>query len=314
MSYIDSKAGVTITLAVSTQHGGIAEGDKLSGIENLTGSNLNDTLSGNSGANVIVGGNGNDLLSGGGGDDTLDGGAGNDILRGGPGRDHFIGGAGFDTVDYSQNGAAITLVLNGPGSSGDAIGDTFVTSGPPIAVVRDVEKFIGTALADVLRGSEITEILDGGAGNDLLESGGGLDTLVGGVGSDTLRSNFNHSPSNETLVGGQLIGDTVVNDGATDLFVVMTQSNPTVFNLHAFGLDVIRGFEDDVDLIGVDDLASVDHTAAAMFTNLQSEATFSNGSDAGGQFLLIAFNASDDEIKVYGLSVASFSAADLFVI
>ena len=43
--------------------GGDAEGDTLATIENLTGSNLNDTLEGNGGNNVLDGGLGIDTLS-----------------------------------------------------------------------------------------------------------------------------------------------------------------------------------------------------------------------------------------------------------
>ena len=41
---------------------GDAEGDRLSGIENVTGSNGNDTIEGSDGNNVLVGGTGEDWL------------------------------------------------------------------------------------------------------------------------------------------------------------------------------------------------------------------------------------------------------------
>jgi len=51
----------------------------LTGIENLSGSNVGgDILAGNAGANVLQGWNGNDLLTGAGGKDTLTGGLGAD--------------------------------------------------------------------------------------------------------------------------------------------------------------------------------------------------------------------------------------------
>ena len=58
---------MTVNLGASTASGGDAEGDTLSGIENITGSAQADTLTGDGNANT---------LDGDGGDDTLIGGAG----------------------------------------------------------------------------------------------------------------------------------------------------------------------------------------------------------------------------------------------
>jgi Ca2+-binding RTX toxin-like protein len=53
----------------------------LTGIENLSGSQGNDSLTGNAWANTLQGWNGNDVLAGGAGKDTLAGGAGADQFR-----------------------------------------------------------------------------------------------------------------------------------------------------------------------------------------------------------------------------------------
>jgi Ca2+-binding RTX toxin-like protein len=81
-NYIDSTAGVTVNLKTGKGKGGSAEGDVLSGIENLTGSNHNDTLFGDDGKNVLYGRDGHDTLKGFGGLDTLWGGKGDDTLTG----------------------------------------------------------------------------------------------------------------------------------------------------------------------------------------------------------------------------------------
>ena len=52
----------------------------MTGIENLTGSDFDDVLLGDAGANTIDGGAGSDVLSGEGGSDVLIGGAGFDAL------------------------------------------------------------------------------------------------------------------------------------------------------------------------------------------------------------------------------------------
>ena len=83
---------VTLQLVAGTGTGGDAQGDTLSGFENLLGSSFADTLTGNLGANRLDGGAGGDTLNGGAGNDTLVGGAGVglDVLIGGAGADNFL--------------------------------------------------------------------------------------------------------------------------------------------------------------------------------------------------------------------------------
>jgi Ca2+-binding RTX toxin-like protein len=103
--YGDSTAGVGVNLATGRGVGGSAEGDTLISIENVFGSNFNDTLTGTSGANQLHGQDGNDVIKGGGGDDFLDGGTGNDILVSDIfGHSTLDGGAGDDT--FKGSGAA----------------------------------------------------------------------------------------------------------------------------------------------------------------------------------------------------------------
>ncbi len=109
--------GVTATLAnpgtTTTNNGakGSTESDTIdSTVENLVGSNGDDTLTGNDGPNTIVGAvppgtagadpgpPGNDTLNGAGGNDVLLGSTGNDTLNGGPGIDVLVAGAGNDTL------------------------------------------------------------------------------------------------------------------------------------------------------------------------------------------------------------------------
>ena len=75
--------GVALALGaagVKTTAAGISGADTVVNIENLIGSDYNDTLSGNAGVNVIHGGEGNDVLNGMGGNDVLFGGAGSDAF------------------------------------------------------------------------------------------------------------------------------------------------------------------------------------------------------------------------------------------
>lgn len=83
-AFTGATAGVTVDLNKqgSAQPTGGAGTDILVSIENLTGTNFNDTLTGNSGNNVLSGLDGKDTLTGGFGDDRLDGGLGADTMKG----------------------------------------------------------------------------------------------------------------------------------------------------------------------------------------------------------------------------------------
>jgi Ca2+-binding RTX toxin-like protein len=194
--------------------GQAGETDLLVQVENLIGSNFNDTLggAGNSldnmidgrgGDDTIAGGDGNDVLIGGLGNDSISGGNGNDLLVGGAGNDLLVGGANTDTADYSSSstGVRITilgsnlLVTQSSSSNGDAAGDQ----------IGQVENLVGSAFDDVLTADQLDATvtttdnrLDGGAGNDTLSGGAGNDTLIGGLGNDTLSG----GDGNDIVIGG----------------------------------------------------------------------------------------------------------------
>ena len=90
LSYGTTNTSVTVNLASNTASGGVANGDIISGFENLIGSEASDVLTGDSNANIIFGGYGNDTISGLGADDWLFGQAGNDTIDGGSGTDEAV--------------------------------------------------------------------------------------------------------------------------------------------------------------------------------------------------------------------------------
>lgn len=92
---------VTVNLANGSATGGNVGTDTISNIENVTGSNSNDTITGSTAANVLDGGLGTDTLYGGDGLDTLIGGSGLDTLTGGAGANSFVffSASAFSNVD-----------------------------------------------------------------------------------------------------------------------------------------------------------------------------------------------------------------------
>ncbi|MEO6214869.1 MAG: calcium-binding protein, partial [Sphingomonas sp.] len=97
-SYGDSTSDVTVSLAIVGAQLTGSGSDTLSGIENLTGSLHNDTLTGDTVANILYGGDGDDILNGGAGADTLWGSSGADTFV-------FDLGTGQDTVSDFASGS-----------------------------------------------------------------------------------------------------------------------------------------------------------------------------------------------------------------
>jgi Ca2+-binding RTX toxin-like protein len=140
--YVLSAAAVTVNLAENTATGGDAAGDRYTSVENIRGSALADTLTGDSADNI---------LNGHGGADTLN------------------GGDGLDSASYADSNAGVTVNLTTKtAAGGHAAGD----------VLNSIEGLIGSIHADVLTGNDEANRLDGGGGADSLTGGKGDDTYV----------------------------------------------------------------------------------------------------------------------------------------
>lgn len=177
LRYQGSVDGVTVDLpedgaGFQSASGGDAEGDVISGFENVQGSDAGDTITGNDDKNYIIGYAG---------DDNIAGSAGSDTIRGGEGADTLDGGADADLLQYNGSGAGITIDLRADGagfqsaSGGDAEGD----------VISGFEHVYATDHADSLTGSDDRNILYGYDGDDTIDGGDGKDALRGGNGADT---------------------------------------------------------------------------------------------------------------------------------
>jgi Ca2+-binding RTX toxin-like protein len=186
VEYADGRpSGVSVDLA--TGSGGDA-GETLSSVERVVGTDFDDTLRGDGGANAFDARGGNDVVVPGGGDDG-----------------QVMGGAGVDTIRYDDgrsSGVSVDLgSLTGvDGGAGD---------GSEQAV--GFEHVVGSDAADTLTGSAGDETLEGLGGDDHLNGAAGADTLDGGAGADTL----NGGADPDTLIGG-LGADTLIGGAGTD--------------------------------------------------------------------------------------------------
>lgn len=161
VSYANSTAGVTVSLAITTQQNTIGAGrDTIKDIENLIGSNFNDILKGNAKTN------------------TLDGGAGNDTLNGGPEADILIGGLGND-IFVIDNANGIVIENSNEGVD-------IVRSSVSYILPANVENLnlIGTSVIDGT-GNDLANVITGTTGDNILDGSIGADTLRGLAGNDT---------------------------------------------------------------------------------------------------------------------------------
>ncbi|QNM83498.1 calcium-binding protein [Sphingomonas sabuli] len=158
---IDTVDYRSATASISMVGGNVTGGagsDTLSSIENIIGSNYNDTIEGTSTDNVLRGEDGSDTIRGGLGDDILDGGEGN------------------DTVSYAGLMDGVTVDLNRSGAQD--------TGGGGVDTLSDFEDITGTFNNDTLIGDDQNNVLDGAIGDDQVLGGGGNDIIYAYLGND----------------------------------------------------------------------------------------------------------------------------------
>ncbi len=227
--YVGSVAGVAVDLEAGTSSGGDAEGDVLSGIEGVTGSDQGDQLSGSAGENQLVGGAGDDVLDGRGGDDnlvggdgadTLSGGAGDDVLFGGAGDDVFDGGAGNDIATYIGMQADYTVTVN-----------------------AESVTVAGGEGTDILQGVELLRFSDG----DLWVAG---DNTAAVIGADTY--NVDEDTSVAISLATLLANDS---DADGDALEIVSVGNPVGGTVELKASEVV--FTPDADFSG---MANFDYT------------------------------------------------------
>ncbi len=151
-NYTRSDEGVTVNLETGVNTGGDAEGDILISIENINGSNYNDSITGNHGANKLYAGKGDDLIYGG---------AGNDIMYGEEGADTFLYGAS-DTFGF------IDIIRDFSLSEGDKIDISDLLAGydPLTDAINDFVSF-SSAGSTGAHGAMSIDV-DGGGDNFVL--------------------------------------------------------------------------------------------------------------------------------------------------
>ena len=197
-------------------------------VENVKGSDFNDTFTGNKSANNLFGGAGDDTLSGGGGDDVLSGGTGSNTAL-------YTQPMGNYRFSASATGLVVTDAVGSDGS--DTLIDietlTFSDGSIKVSIVGGKYTLSGTALTDnITIDGNVSLALSGGAGNDTLTGGAGGDILSGDAGDDILRGQagadqLRGGAGNDTLYADS--SDTVIEGGAgTDTLHVEGSTGVTI--------------------------------------------------------------------------------------
>jgi choice-of-anchor C domain-containing protein len=150
--FTSGQTGITVDLSNPANDTGAAQGDIFISIQNIIGSNFNDTLTGDGSNNVLEGGLGDDIINGGGG--------------------------GNDTASYQHATAGVTVDLSIAGQQN--------TVGAGTDTLTNIQNLIGSSFADTLTGNGHVNVLDGSgapSGNhDTLTGGGDGDIFVFGAG------------------------------------------------------------------------------------------------------------------------------------
>ncbi len=113
-SYRNATTGIVLDLVHPANNTGDAQGDSLSTIENIWGTEYNDTIVSNLAGGQVYGFKGDDILTGAGGNDVFYGGTGSDVITTGAGSDDIFFLSYYDhtnvygTVEPNEGGDTIT--------------------------------------------------------------------------------------------------------------------------------------------------------------------------------------------------------------
>ena len=178
----------------------------------------------------------------------------------------LVGGAGSDTFKFVNNSALLNGTIDG-GSGTNGLNysgttkptfinlgtgqATGVTSTASTGVVTNIQNVFGGTGNDYLTGSAASNVMDGGAGDDTMSGLGGNDIMVGNYGADSL----NGGAGIDILIGGYV--DFVVGSLQEGLESIMsTWNNVTDGTFNAVSNTIGTASSTQPRLVGDTNLAS----------------------------------------------------------
>ena len=213
IDYSHAPIPVNANLATGRGTGWPNDTDALAEIENVTGSNYADTITGDDGNNVLKGRAGEDMFKASYGSDFAYGGSEDDTFELNPAWENYeepsqyFGGLGSDTIIFADSPSTAFADLNqgravamtsGDWSSGVFGSDMLTQIENVISSTYTPAVFLGSDEANILTGGDYGDILRGAGGNDTLSGLGGDDLLYGDADQDAL----NGGPDTDTCIGG----------------------------------------------------------------------------------------------------------------
>jgi Ca2+-binding RTX toxin-like protein len=268
VSYAASASAVTVNLATNTHSGGDAQGDSLTGIENITGSAHNDTLTGDTGQNVI------------------DGGAGADSMSGGAGNDTYVVDNVSDTVTENASEGTDTVQSSVTFTLSSNVEHLTLTGSADI-------NGTGNTLDNTLTGNSGINTLTGGAGNDtyIVQNTGDTVVELAAEGTDTVQSSVSYTISDADVENLTLTGSTNI-DGTGNA------SNNTITGNSGNNVLAGLGGADTIDGGAGTDTVTYGASASAVTVNLATNTH--SGGDAQGDSLSnienVTGSANDDSL------------------
>ena len=230
ISFHNATVGAVVNLATGIALDGFGGIDKLTNINFVNGSSLNDSITGST-TNYA------EAFQGGLGDDTIDGGA-----ISGSGYSIENGSGNSNIVTYSSASTAVHVDLSLGIATGGAGNDKLL----------NINGVLGSNYADTIKGSNSTvlvEFFEGGAGNDTLDGGPGLD-IAGYQGSSaSVTVNLNTGSASDGYGGTDKLINIEGIDGSNNSDT-LTGDAAANFIFGNYGNDTLTGNEGNDTLDG----------------------------------------------------------------
>ena len=220
ITFAATAAAVGVDLGTGNGTAGDALGDVYLNIENVIGSNFDDTISGNDG------------------DDEIDGGLGTDLLV-------ETSDVDFTLTDASLTGLGTDMLtsIELAQLTGGASDNTIDAS-----AFNGQTTLFGLGGGDTLTGGTDSDSLSGGTGDDEINGGAGDDTLLNEIGNDLL----NGDTGDDVIAAGT--GDDVVMGGDDDDQITITYVGGNVTVDAGMGSDLVIVDDSGLGLAGSVDI------------------------------------------------------------